>query len=51
MNIENERLREELRALLATPVTELPDYQSDPSVRGRLGQMLVAATTKKRRLH
>lgn len=55
MTTEIEKLRAELRAdlraLLAAPVVDLPDYQADPSIRGRLGQMLVAATKKKRHLH
>jgi hypothetical protein len=43
MTIESEALRADLRALMNSPALGLCEYQADPSVRRRIGQMLVVA--------
>jgi hypothetical protein len=40
MTIENDVLREDLRAWMRSPAMGLPEYSSDPSVQRRVGGML-----------
>ena len=43
MTIEPDRLRAELRAILASPAIGLPEYEADPVIKRRLGAMIVKA--------
>ena len=45
MTYDSDRLRNELRALLASPMMGVPEYGADPLVRRRVGRMLVDAAT------
>ena len=40
MTIENETLREQLRALLTFRLVELPPYSADPLAQARVGRVL-----------
>ena len=40
MTIENETLREQLRALLTFRLVELPPYSADPLAQARVGKVL-----------
>ena len=40
MTIENDRLREELRALMKSFPIGLPEYSADPIVQRRVGRLL-----------
>ena len=44
MTIENDALREELRALLESPQLGLPQYSADPIVLRRVGIALAKAS-------
>ena len=46
MTIENDVLREDLRAWMRSPTMGLPEYSSDPSVQRRVGRMLANFNTK-----
>jgi hypothetical protein len=46
MTIENDVLREDLRAWMRSPAVGLPEYSSDPSVQRRVGRMLANFNAK-----
>ena len=46
---EIDALRDELRALRASPAIGLPDYTADPKIGRRVGRMLVATCTQQSR--
>ena len=45
MTHDSDRLRDELRALLASPMSGVSEYGADSLVRRRVGRMLVDAAT------
>ena len=45
MAVENVALREELRALIKAPHSELPDYSADPIVQHSVGKVLTETST------
>jgi hypothetical protein len=46
MTIENDVLREDLRAWMKSPAMGLPEYSSHPSVQRRVGRMLANFSAK-----
>ena len=48
MTIENDALREDLRASVKSPAIELPDYSEDLLVQRRVGGMLADVCAKRR---
>jgi hypothetical protein len=46
MTTENDKLRAQIKALLATSDTVLPDYADDPAVKARAGKMLADAAMR-----
>jgi hypothetical protein len=46
MKIENEILREELRALMLSPYVALPEYSADPIAQSRVGRFLAKVSTQ-----
>lgn len=46
MKIENDILREELRALMTSPRVALPEYSADPIAQSRVGRFLANISTQ-----
>jgi hypothetical protein len=46
MKIENNILREELRALMLAPYVALPEYSADPIAQSRAGRFFAKLTTQ-----
>jgi hypothetical protein len=46
MEIENDKLREELRALIMAPRVVLPMYSADPIAQSRVGRFLAKVSTQ-----
>jgi hypothetical protein len=46
MTIENDALREDLRAWTKSPAIRLPEYSADPIVQRRVGRMLAGVAAK-----
>jgi hypothetical protein len=46
MAIENDTLREELRALMTSPQAALPEYSADLIAQSRVGRFLAKVSTQ-----
>ena len=46
MTIDNDALREDLRAWIKSPSIGLPEYSADPIVQRRVGRMLASVAAK-----
>jgi hypothetical protein len=46
MEIENDALREELRALMLSPYVALPAYSADPIAQSRVGRFFAKVATQ-----
>jgi len=46
MTIDNDTLREDLRAWIKSPSIGLPEYSADPIVQRRVGRMLAGVAAK-----